>query len=110
MRGAELTHHLLSYTRQQVLNPSLLELPGLLAEVRAILGRTLGSRVTLELAVEPAIARVRADRAQLQTALMNLAINAAHAMPAAARCGWKPIRPARIFLARSRPAPTSSSP
>jgi len=80
-RGGRLTQQLLAYARKQMLAPTLLELPALLADVQAILARTLGSRITVDLDLDPTLSPVLADSAQLQTALINLGINAAHAMP-----------------------------
>ncbi len=80
-RGAELTHNLLSYARRQVLSPVRVEVADLIRGQRGFLARTLGAQIMVESDIAPAAPAVIADRAQLQTALMNLAINAAHAMP-----------------------------
>jgi signal transduction histidine kinase/ActR/RegA family two-component response regulator len=80
-RGAKLTHQLLAYARKQVLEPVLVELPELLGGVQSILARTLSSRIRVELDVARDMPPVRVDSAQLQTALINLGINASHAMP-----------------------------
>ena len=80
MRGASLTHHLLSYARKQTLRPQAVEVAQLLADLGTLLARTLGPQVDIRVRAErvpPALA----DPGQLQTALLNLAINAAHAMP-----------------------------
>jgi PAS domain S-box-containing protein len=80
-RGASLTHHLLAYSRQQVLIPKLIDLRETLDKLSVVLTRTLGSNIAVTTRVDPAVGQVRADSGQLETALMNLAINGAHAMP-----------------------------
>jgi light-regulated signal transduction histidine kinase (bacteriophytochrome)/CheY-like chemotaxis protein len=80
-RGASLTHHLLSYARKQMLIPQVVELPGILAEVQMLLARTLAPNIAVTVRSDPAARCVRVDPAQFQTALINLAINASHAMP-----------------------------
>ncbi len=80
-RGSTLTHHLLSYSRKQVLEPQLVDLAEILDGLTRILTRTLAPTIGLSTRIAPSVGQVRADRNQLETALMNLAINAAHAMP-----------------------------
>ena len=80
MRGASLTHHLLSYARKQTLRPQAVEVAEFLADLGTLLARTLGPQTTILVRVE-GIPCVLADPGQLQTALLNLAINASHAMP-----------------------------
>jgi PAS domain S-box-containing protein len=80
-RGGYLTNHLLSYSRKQALNPKPLDLHELLDNLSSMLSRTLGTHILLTIDVAPSVGRVCADRALLETALVNLAINASHAMP-----------------------------
>jgi PAS domain S-box-containing protein len=80
-RGSYLTHHLLSYARQQMLRPRLIDLPVLLSDLGKMLGRTLGPFIQITIRADPAAPLVTADPGQLNTALLNLAINASHAMP-----------------------------
>jgi PAS domain S-box-containing protein len=79
-RGSSLTHHMLSYARKQILRPRHIALEPFLADMQKLLVRTLGPHiaVTVRNAAAPC---TLADPGQLQTALLNLAINAAHAMP-----------------------------
>jgi len=79
-RGSSLTHHLLAYSRKQVLSPQLLDVAEIFESLRIVLSRTLPSRVAVTIEVAPGTGLIRADPNLLQTALMNLAINAAHAM------------------------------
>lgn len=81
-RGSYLTHHLLSYARKQALEPRAVDVVPFLEDMRKLLIRTLGPHIAVEVPA-PAKARtplVHVDPSQLQTALLNLAINAAHAM------------------------------
>ena len=79
-RGASLTHHLLSYARKQMLRPQILDVIALLTETESLLARTLGPHIAVRASADE-MASVLADPGQLQTALLNLAINASHAMP-----------------------------
>jgi PAS domain S-box-containing protein len=80
IRGASLTRRVLSYTREQSLHPKPIELGPFMRELQELLERTLGPHITfgIQLAGNPS---VLADPGQLQTALLNLAINASEAMP-----------------------------
>jgi signal transduction histidine kinase/ActR/RegA family two-component response regulator len=81
VRGSNLTHHLLSYARRQIMQPKLLEVAPFLSEMQQMLSRTLGLHIAVEVRVDQALPRILVDLGQLQTALLNLAINALHAMP-----------------------------
>ncbi|MBT6986315.1 MAG: response regulator, partial [Rhodospirillaceae bacterium] len=80
-RGAELTSRLLSFARRQPLAPKAVEIAIVLAEMKAMLGQTLGETIAVK--VEPAsdVWPAEADPGQLENALLNLAINARDAMP-----------------------------
>jgi PAS domain S-box-containing protein len=80
IRGSSLTHHLLSYARKKMLRPHPIELAPFLSDIRKLLARTLGPHIAIKVGVDRAPLML-ADPGQLQTALLNLAINAAHAMP-----------------------------
>lgn len=79
-RGARLTSHLLSFSRQQVLHPAALQLPKLLAELSRTLERTLGHEISIRIDVADDLPLVLADAAHLDSALLNLALNARDAM------------------------------
>jgi signal transduction histidine kinase/CheY-like chemotaxis protein len=80
-RGSYLTNHLLSYARKQMLQPRSIDLATFLPEINRLLSRTLGPHIAMRVRVAPVLPRVYVDPGQLQTALLNLVINAAHAMP-----------------------------
>jgi PAS domain S-box-containing protein len=79
-RGADLTARLLAFARRQDLSPQRVELGDLLTETRALLKRVIGEAV--EVRIELGTDRpVHVDPGQLQTTVINLAVNARDAMP-----------------------------
>jgi PAS domain S-box-containing protein len=80
-RGSTLTHQLLSYARKQMLQPKLIELAPFLSDMQRLLARTLGPHIAIKARVNGATPPIQADPSQLETAVLNLAINASHAMP-----------------------------
>jgi CheY-like chemotaxis protein len=76
-----LTRRLLSFSRKQTLRAEPIEVAALLQEVKALLERTLGERVQVRVISSQKVWSVLADRAQLENAILNLAINARDAMP-----------------------------
>jgi PAS domain S-box-containing protein len=80
-RGAALTARLLTAARCQSLDTRPVDLAPTLGEAAELLRRTLGPQVEVEAEVQPGTWRALADADQLQTALLNLAINARDAMP-----------------------------
>ncbi|WP_256366964.1 ATP-binding protein [Acidisphaera sp. L21] len=79
-RGARLTSHLLSFSRQQVLQPVELDLPPLLDHLVSTLERTLGVDVLVGIEFAPGLPPILADAAHLESALLNLSLNARDAM------------------------------
>lgn len=80
-RGSYLTHHLLSYARKQMLQPRQLDVALFLSDMQRLLSRTLGLHIMVKVRADQVLPHIHVDPGQLQTALLNLAINAAHAMP-----------------------------
>ena len=79
-RAAELTRRLLAFSREDSLKPEAVPLAELVVGMRDLLDRTLGDGVTVALRDRSMGWRVRADRVQLENALLNLAVNARDAM------------------------------
>ena len=79
-RGAELTGKLLAFSRRQVLEPSSLDVGQLLHSLADMLRRTLDQRIRIEVAIAPGCPPLLADPGQLESALLNIAINARDAM------------------------------
>ena len=80
-RGAELTSKLLAFSSRQVLQPSSIDIGAMLASLANMLRRTLDQRIRIEVEVEPDCPAVFADAGQLESAMLNIAINARDAMP-----------------------------
>ncbi len=86
-RGARLTRHLLAFARRQPLTPEAIDPARLLSGLDEILRRTLGSRIELELVIAGGLWTLQADAQQLESAVLNLAINARDAMEENAQAG-----------------------
>ncbi|RUR66311.1 PAS domain S-box protein [Variovorax guangxiensis] len=80
-RGAELTGKLLAFSRRQVLQPAAVDTHALLHSLADMLRRTLDQRIRIEIDTVPGHPLVMADPGQLESALLNIAINARDAMP-----------------------------
>ena len=80
-RGAELTGKLLAFSRRQVLRPSAVDVSVLLNSLADMLRRTLDQRIAIDVDVDAACPAALADAGQLESALLNVAINARDAMP-----------------------------
>lgn len=80
-RGAELTGKLLAFARRQRLSPALIEPRRQLRDLELLLRRTLGESIQLRIECPDDIPAAYADPAQLDAALLNLALNARDAMP-----------------------------
>jgi PAS domain S-box-containing protein len=79
-RAAGITRQLLAFTRQQMLQPSVLDLNSVITDLTRMLSGFLGADVELIVRLDPRTGRVRADRGQLEQVVVNLALNARHAM------------------------------
>jgi len=85
MRGAELVRQLLAFSRRQPLAPKLVDLQPVMAETAKLLRHSLGQGITLDLKVAQATWPILIDISQLESTLLNLAVNARDAMPAGGR-------------------------
>ena len=81
LRGGELTRQLLAFARRQPLQPEPIDPAETIRTTARMLDRTLGDRVTLRLEMPAGIWRIIADPTQLESAIVNLAVNARDAMP-----------------------------
>jgi CheY-like chemotaxis protein len=79
-RGAALTRQLLSFSRRQSLNPTVVKLNEIMDAARPIISSLLGGTVNYVVAILPEVWPVRVDPGELELALVNLTVNARDAM------------------------------
>jgi len=84
-RAATLTHRLLAFSRQQPLTPQAVEPNKLISGMSEILRRTLGEHIAVETVLAGGLWRAHADRSQLESAILNLAVNSRDAMAGGGR-------------------------
>jgi PAS domain S-box-containing protein len=80
-RAATLTQRLLAFSRRQPLAPKVVDVDKLVVSMSDLLQRSLGELIKLQIVVAPGLWRVEADPNQLESAILNLAVNARDAMP-----------------------------
>lgn len=80
-RAAELTNRLLTFSRQRVLEPTMLEVNQVIAGMETLLKRTLGGNIKVQFHANKQKLPCRADQNELENAILNLAVNARDAMP-----------------------------
>ncbi|MCL4217261.1 MAG: PAS domain S-box protein, partial [Candidatus Hydrogenedentes bacterium] len=80
-RAEGLTKHLLAFSRRQILNPEILDLNEVVADLEKMLHRVIGENIVLEVRPAPGLHKVRADSGQIEQVLVNLAVNSRDAMP-----------------------------
>jgi two-component system cell cycle sensor histidine kinase/response regulator CckA len=80
-RAAQLTRQLLAFSRQQVLQPVLLDVNEVVDGLMPMVGRLIGEDIEIVIVPERGLGPVRADRGQLEQVIVNLVVNARDAMP-----------------------------
>ena len=101
-RAAAMTHRLLAFARQQPLAPQRVDLEALLQSLRDLVRRTSGESITLAMELEPDTWPTKCDPNQLESAILNLAINARDAMP---QGGQITLRTANVQLPSTQVGP-----
>jgi PAS domain S-box-containing protein len=84
-RAASLTQRLLAFSRRQSLDSRPIDINGLVDSLGDLLTRTMGERISVELELDPQLPAGIADASELESAILNLAINARDAMPEGGR-------------------------
>ena len=100
-RAAGVTRQLLAFTRQQILQPSVLDLNEVITNLMPMLRGLFGTATDLSLRLHADAAHVRADRGQLEQVVVNLALNAQYAMRSGGRLT---LETADVTLQGSDPA------
>lgn len=80
-RAVSMTRQLLAFSRMQVLQPRVMDLNCVVAEMGKMLPRLIGEHIEYSFSPEPNLASVKADPGQIEQVILNLAVNARDAMP-----------------------------
>jgi PAS domain S-box-containing protein len=80
-RAAALTRQLLAYGRKQILQPGILDLNSILAGMENVLRHLVGNNGEVRITPGPGLKAVKADAGQIEQVIVNIAMNAAEAMP-----------------------------
>ena len=80
-RSASLTRQLLAFSRRQIFEPKVLDLNAVVSDIDSMLRPLIGEDVELVTLLDPSLGKLRADPAQVDQIIMNLAVNARDAMP-----------------------------
>ena len=80
-RAVSMTRQLLAFSRMQVLQPRVLELNGIVAEMGKMLPRLIGEHIEYSFLPTPDLFPIKADPGQIEQVILNLVVNARDAMP-----------------------------
>jgi signal transduction histidine kinase/CheY-like chemotaxis protein len=100
-RAVSMTRQLLAYSRMQVLQPRLIDLNSVVAEMGKMLPRLIGEHIEFSFSPDPKLGVVKADPVQIEQVILNLAANARDAMP---RGGKLTVRTANISVNEAKVA------
>ncbi|MBA2734763.1 MAG: response regulator [Acidobacteria bacterium] len=94
-RATSLTRQLLAFSRKQVLQPKVLDLNSVVANIEKMLGRLVGEDMELRTSPGAGLGQVKADPGQIEQVILNLVVNARDAMP---KGGKITIETANVYL------------
>src|ERR1700722_5373130 len=80
-RASALTHRLLAFSRRQSLDPKPVEIEGLIRSISDLIERAIDEKIDFKIALKGDLPAAMADPHQLESAILNLALNARDAMP-----------------------------
>ena len=100
-RAVSMTRQLLAFSRMQVLQPCVLDLNSIVAEMGKMLPRLIGEHIEYTFSPSSGLSSVKADPGQIEQVILNLAVNARDAMP---QGGKLSVRTSNIFLDESEAA------
>lgn len=106
-RAAALTKQLLAFARRQPMETRVMNLNGVVSGLEKMLQRLLGEDIHLHTELHPELGKVKIDPGQLEQVIVNLAVNARHAMPKGGRLS---LRTAPIEATAESPAPHADVP
>jgi PAS domain S-box-containing protein len=106
-RAAALTKQLLAFARRQPMETRVMNLNGVVSGLEKMLQRLLGEDVHLSSDLHPELGKVKIDPGQLEQVIVNLAVNARHAMPSGGRLR---LRTEPIKVTAESPAPHADVP
>lgn len=99
-RAANLVRQLLAFSRKQTLQPKVISITDVLADLSNLIGRLIGENITLEMVHGRDLGLVRVDQGQLEQVIINLAVNARDAMESG---GTLTIRTQNIKIDKDHP-------
>jgi len=79
--AADLTRQLLTFSRKQIINPTVIDLNDIISSIQNMLIRLIGENITLRIILQKGLYPIKIDASQIQQIIINLAINARDAMP-----------------------------
>jgi PAS domain S-box-containing protein len=106
-RAATLTKQLLAFARRQPMETKMMNVNGIVSGLEKMLQRLLGEDIHLTTELHPELGKVKIDPAQIEQVIVNLAVNARHAMP---KGGRLTLRTAPLLVTGEQPAPHADVP